>query len=328
MLANPAAAATIQPRRRRSSCSARSLSVGDGRAGPPGRPRARRWRRPITSGADVLHHPLTVPAPRARGASVLTLHDVLHREHAGHVQPRRARLPPAGLRARGAQRHPRRHGVRALAGADRRAASGSRRIASWPSTRASTTRASPRPGRRRRAARLRPFVLYPAEPLAAQEPRAPDRGPCPCPAGSRWCSPGAPSRAARLAPGARLGATASSCATWATWTTCRRSTGPRPPWCSRRSPRAGARRSWRRWPAAARWRHPTPRPWRRLRAAPHSLFPSDDVAAMADAIRRVTTDEPPARASCAGAGSSARRGSPGAAAAERHTEVYADALRA
>jgi glycosyltransferase involved in cell wall biosynthesis len=33
-----------------------------------------------TAGADVLHHPLTVPAPRARGPSVLTLHDVLHRE--------------------------------------------------------------------------------------------------------------------------------------------------------------------------------------------------------------------------------------------------------
>jgi glycosyltransferase involved in cell wall biosynthesis len=32
------------------------------------------------SGADVLHHPLTVPAPRARGPWVLTLHDVLHRE--------------------------------------------------------------------------------------------------------------------------------------------------------------------------------------------------------------------------------------------------------
>jgi glycosyltransferase involved in cell wall biosynthesis len=32
------------------------------------------------SGADVLHHPLTVPAPRPRGAWVITLHDVLHRE--------------------------------------------------------------------------------------------------------------------------------------------------------------------------------------------------------------------------------------------------------
>jgi glycosyltransferase involved in cell wall biosynthesis len=32
------------------------------------------------SGADVLHHPLTVPAPHPRGPSVLTLHDVLHRE--------------------------------------------------------------------------------------------------------------------------------------------------------------------------------------------------------------------------------------------------------
>jgi glycosyltransferase involved in cell wall biosynthesis len=32
------------------------------------------------SGADVLHHPLTVPAPRPRGPSVVTLHDVLHRE--------------------------------------------------------------------------------------------------------------------------------------------------------------------------------------------------------------------------------------------------------
>ena len=35
---------------------------------------------PDRSGADVLHHPLTVPAPRARGPWVLTLHDVLHRE--------------------------------------------------------------------------------------------------------------------------------------------------------------------------------------------------------------------------------------------------------
>jgi glycosyltransferase involved in cell wall biosynthesis len=33
-----------------------------------------------TSDADVLHHPLTVPAPRASGPSVLTLHDLLHRE--------------------------------------------------------------------------------------------------------------------------------------------------------------------------------------------------------------------------------------------------------
>jgi glycosyltransferase involved in cell wall biosynthesis len=33
-----------------------------------------------SSGADLLHHPLTVPAPRARGPSVVTLHDVLHRE--------------------------------------------------------------------------------------------------------------------------------------------------------------------------------------------------------------------------------------------------------
>jgi glycosyltransferase involved in cell wall biosynthesis len=32
------------------------------------------------SDADVLHHPLTVPAPRPRGPSVVTLHDVLHRE--------------------------------------------------------------------------------------------------------------------------------------------------------------------------------------------------------------------------------------------------------
>jgi glycosyltransferase involved in cell wall biosynthesis len=32
------------------------------------------------SGADLLHHPLTVPAPRPRGPSVVTLHDVLHRE--------------------------------------------------------------------------------------------------------------------------------------------------------------------------------------------------------------------------------------------------------
>jgi glycosyltransferase involved in cell wall biosynthesis len=32
------------------------------------------------SGAELLHHPLTVPAPRSRGPSVVTLHDVLHRE--------------------------------------------------------------------------------------------------------------------------------------------------------------------------------------------------------------------------------------------------------
>jgi len=32
------------------------------------------------SGADVLHHPFTVPAPRPRGPSVVTLHDVLHSE--------------------------------------------------------------------------------------------------------------------------------------------------------------------------------------------------------------------------------------------------------
>jgi glycosyltransferase involved in cell wall biosynthesis len=33
-----------------------------------------------TSDAELLHYPLTVPAPRARGPSVVTLHDVLHRE--------------------------------------------------------------------------------------------------------------------------------------------------------------------------------------------------------------------------------------------------------
>jgi len=58
---------------------------GDGRAGraaglvrgivaPP------RAARRLAAEADVLHLPLTVPVPRRRGATVLTLHDLLHHE--------------------------------------------------------------------------------------------------------------------------------------------------------------------------------------------------------------------------------------------------------
>lgn len=78
VLANPAAAATLEPRGP-VELHTRSLRVG---AAGPARLAglARAMAVPDTSAADLLHHPLTVPAPRARGASVLTLHDVLHRE--------------------------------------------------------------------------------------------------------------------------------------------------------------------------------------------------------------------------------------------------------
>jgi glycosyltransferase involved in cell wall biosynthesis len=85
VLANPAAAATIEPAGP-VELQARSLNVGEaGLARLAGLVRA--MAVPDTSAADLLHHPLTVPAPRARGASVLTLHDVLHREHPSMFSP-------------------------------------------------------------------------------------------------------------------------------------------------------------------------------------------------------------------------------------------------
>jgi glycosyltransferase involved in cell wall biosynthesis len=52
----------------------RALALLRGLAAPP--PAARR----LAAEADVLHLPLTVPVPRRRGATVLTLHDLLHHE--------------------------------------------------------------------------------------------------------------------------------------------------------------------------------------------------------------------------------------------------------
>jgi glycosyltransferase involved in cell wall biosynthesis len=79
VLANPTAAATIQSGGP-VELHERSLNVGNaGAARLAGL--ARGMATPDTSAAELLHYPLTVPAPRARGASVLTLHDVLHREH-------------------------------------------------------------------------------------------------------------------------------------------------------------------------------------------------------------------------------------------------------
>ena len=56
------------------------------------------------------------------------------------------------------------------------------------------------------------------------------------------------------------------------------------------------------------------------------LFPSDDVAAMADAIRRVTGDDG-LREQLRGRGLERAARLTWATAAARHTEVYADALR-
>jgi glycosyltransferase involved in cell wall biosynthesis len=52
----------------------RALALARGMARPPAGAAA------LAAAADVLHLPLTVPIPRARGASVLTLFDVLHHE--------------------------------------------------------------------------------------------------------------------------------------------------------------------------------------------------------------------------------------------------------
>ena len=80
VLASPAVAATLQPDGP-VGLQIRSVNVGEaGAARLAGLVRG--MATSDTSGADLLHHPLTVPAPRARGASVLTLHDLLHREHA------------------------------------------------------------------------------------------------------------------------------------------------------------------------------------------------------------------------------------------------------
>ena len=78
VLAGPATAATLR------SEGPVQVHVRSPAAGASGASRlaglVRGMAAPDTSGADVLHHPLTVPAPRAGGPSVLTLHDVLHRE--------------------------------------------------------------------------------------------------------------------------------------------------------------------------------------------------------------------------------------------------------
>jgi glycosyltransferase involved in cell wall biosynthesis len=79
VLASPAVSATLRAGGP-VEIQARSLTVGEaGGARLAGLLRG--MATSDTSGADLLHHPLTVPAPRARGPSVLTLHDVLHREH-------------------------------------------------------------------------------------------------------------------------------------------------------------------------------------------------------------------------------------------------------
>jgi glycosyltransferase involved in cell wall biosynthesis len=79
VLAGPEVAATLRPD------GPVELQVGSLEVREAGAARLAGLVRGMTmsdpSGADLLHHPLTVPAPRTRGASVLTLHDVLHREH-------------------------------------------------------------------------------------------------------------------------------------------------------------------------------------------------------------------------------------------------------
>ena len=97
--------------------------------------------RRLAADADVLHLPLTVPVPRRRGATVLTLHDLLHHElpvlfPAAERAFRRVAYDEAARRATRVitdSEHAR--GRRSCAG------SGSRRTGWWPSTSASTTRA-------------------------------------------------------------------------------------------------------------------------------------------------------------------------------------------
>lgn len=56
----------------------RALGLLGGMARPPARASA------LAAAADVLHHPFTVPIPRASGPSVLTLYDLLHHDVPSH----------------------------------------------------------------------------------------------------------------------------------------------------------------------------------------------------------------------------------------------------
>lgn len=85
VVAGPAAAATLRPGGP-VSLETRSLNVGAGGAARLAGLVRGMWARD-TSEADLLHHPLTVPAPRARGPSVVTLHDLLHHEVASMFSP-------------------------------------------------------------------------------------------------------------------------------------------------------------------------------------------------------------------------------------------------
>ena len=143
-----------------------------GRLDPP--------RRPGAGDGNVRHERRRRAAPSTHGARAAHPRDV--RDHSArpaaprapvHVQPRGAPLPPRGLRARCAQRHPRCHGLRAFPAADRRASRDRARIG-----RCHPLRRGPRalyPGRAAGCSARRPLRALPGEHLAAQESRAPDR---------------------------------------------------------------------------------------------------------------------------------------------------------
>jgi glycosyltransferase involved in cell wall biosynthesis len=89
VLAGPDVAETLDSGGPVTVATVDGLALGEGRAGralgllrgmvlPPARARA------AAAAADVLHHPFTVPVPRAPGPSVLTLYDLLHHDVPQH----------------------------------------------------------------------------------------------------------------------------------------------------------------------------------------------------------------------------------------------------
>jgi glycosyltransferase involved in cell wall biosynthesis len=320
VLANPAAAATIQPGGP-VELHERSLNVGDaGAARLAGLVRG--MAAPDSSAAELLHYPLTVPAPRARGASVVTLHDVLHREHpAMFSRAERAFRRVAYERAaRNATRvvtvseHSRRQIVELLGIAPERVVAIHSGVDHARFTPAGPL-AAPFPG---------PFVLYPAnlwphknhERLISALAQV---------GGLALVLTGAPSsRLASLQALARrhgvdlrhLGYVHDLPALYRAATTLvfpSLAEGWGAPvveamacGCPVAASDAGAVAE--------------------AAGGAALLFPSDDVVAMADAIRRVTRDEG-LREQLRGQGIERAARLTWAAAAARHTEVYADALR-
>ena len=140
----------------------RALGLLRGLARPPARASA------LAAAADVLHHPFTVPIPRASGPSVLTLYDLLHHDVPEHFSRAERAFRALRLRPRGEARDARGDDLRALAPAHPRSARHPGRAGGGRSSPASTTRGSipPAAGDRVLLAALdlpaEPWLLYPA----------------------------------------------------------------------------------------------------------------------------------------------------------------------